>query len=185
MKNYAELRGVLVAEGYVFTSDTDTEVIAHLIQHIQKTTPDLFMAVQQATTQLTGAYAIGVIQEGESRIIVARHGAPLLLGVGEDGHYAASDAAALLQVTRQIIYLEEGDCAELKQDGLNIVGADGTAVSRPIVQSSLSADAVELGEYQHYMQKEIFEQPQALAATLEMISGAQTFTPNLFWCGRT
>lgn len=180
IENYAELRGVLVAEGYVFTSDTDTEVIAHLIQHIQKTTPDLFMAVQQATTQLTGAYAIGVIQEGESRIIVARHGAPLLLGVGEDGHYAASDAAALLQVTRQIIYLEEGDCAELKQDGLNIVGADGTAVSRPIVQSSLSADAVELGEYQHYMQKEIFEQPQALAATLEMISGAQTFTPNLF-----
>lgn len=180
IENYAELRSVLVAEGYVFTSDTDTEVIAHLIQHIQKTTPDLFMAVQQATTQLTGAYAIGVIQEGESRIIVARHGAPLLLGVGEDGHYAASDAAALLQVTRQIIYLEEGDCAELKQDGLNIVGADGTAVSRPIVQSSLSADAVELGEYQHYMQKEIFEQPQALAATLEMISGAQTFTPNLF-----
>lgn len=180
IENYAELRSVLVAEGYVFTSDTDTEVIAHLIQHIQKATPDLFMAVQQATTQLTGAYAIGVIQEGESRIIVARHGAPLLLGVGEDGHYAASDAAALLQVTRQIIYLEEGDCAELRQDGLNIVGADGTAVSRPIVQSSLSADAVELGEYQHYMQKEIFEQPQALAATLEMISGAQTFTPNLF-----
>ncbi len=180
IENYAELRSALVVEGYVFTSDTDTEVIAHLIQHIQKTTPDLFMAVQQAITQLTGAYAIGVIQEGESRIIVARHGAPLLLGVGADGHYAASDAAALLQVTRQIIYLEEGDCAELKQDGLNIVGADGTAVSRPIVQSSLSADAVELGEYQHYMQKEIFEQPQALAATLEMISGAQTFTPNLF-----
>jgi glucosamine--fructose-6-phosphate aminotransferase (isomerizing) len=180
IENYAELRTVLMAEGYVFTSDTDSEVIAHLIQHIQKTTPDLFAAARLAMGRLTGAYAIGVVQEGESRIIVARHGAPLLLGVGEDGHYAASDAAALVQVTRQIIYLEEGDCAELSQDGFKIVGADGTAVARAVVQSSLSADAVALGAYQHYMQKEIFEQPQALAATLEMISGAQTFTPNLF-----
>ncbi len=180
IENYAELRAALMAEGYVFTSDTDTEVIAHLIQQIRKTTPDLFAAVQLATARLTGAYAIAVLTEGEDRIIVARHGAPLLLGVGEDGHYAASDAAALLQVTRQIIYLEDGDCAELKQGSLKIVGAGGTAVERPVTQSSLSADAVELGDYQHYMQKEIFEQPQALAATLEMISGAQTFTPNLF-----
>lgn len=180
IENYAELRATLMAEGYVFTSDTDTEVIAHLIQQIRKTTPDLFAAVQLATTRLTGAYAIAVLVEGEDRIIVARHGAPLLLGVGEDGHYAASDAAALLQVTRQMIYLEDGDCAELKQGSLKIVGAGGTAVERPVTQSSLSADAVELGDYQHYMQKEIFEQPQALAATLEMISGAQTFTPNLF-----
>ena len=180
IENYAELRAGLMAEGYVFTSDTDTEVIAHLIQQIRKTSPDLFAAVQRATTRLTGAYAIAVLTEGEERIIVARHGAPLLLGVGEDGHYAASDAAALLQVTRQIIYLEDGDCAELKQGALKIVGAGGTAVERPVTQSSLSADAVELGDYQHYMQKEIFEQPQALAATLEMISGAQTFTPNLF-----
>ena len=180
IENYAELRAALMAEGYIFTSDTDTEVIAHLIQQIRKTTPDLFAAVQLATARLTGAYAIAVLTEGEDRIIVARHGAPLLLGVGEDGHYAASDAAALLQVTRQIIYLEDGDCAELKQGSLKIVGAGGTAVERPVTQSSLSADAVELGDYQHYMQKEIFEQPQALAATLEMISGAQTFTPNLF-----
>jgi len=180
IENYAELRTALMAEGYVFTSDTDTEVIAHLIQQIRKTTQDLFAAVQLATTRLTGAYAIAVLVEGEDRIIVARHGAPLLLGVGEDGYYAASDAAALLQVTRQMIYLEDGDCAELKQGSLKIVGAGGTAVERPVTQSSLSADAVELGDYQHYMQKEIFEQPQALAATLEMISGAQTFTPNLF-----
>ena len=180
IENYAELRTALMAEGYVFTSDTDTEVIAHLIQQIRKTTPDLFAAVQRATARLTGAYAIAVLVEGEDRIIVARHGAPLLLGVGEDGYYAASDAAALLQVTRQMIYLEDGDCAELKQGSLKIVGAGGTAVERPVTQSSLSADAVELGDYQHYMQKEIFEQPQALAATLEMISGAQTFTPNLF-----
>ncbi|MES2238302.1 MAG: glutamine--fructose-6-phosphate transaminase (isomerizing) [Pseudomonadota bacterium] len=180
IENYAELRAALMAEGYVFTSDTDTEVIAHLIQQMRQTTPDLFAAVQLATARLTGAYAIAVLREGEDRIIVARHGAPLLLGVGEDGYYAASDAAALLQVTRQIIYLEDGDCAELKQGSLKIVGAGGTAVVRPVTQSSLSADAVELGDYQHYMQKEIFEQPQALAATLEMISGAQTFTPNLF-----
>ncbi|TAJ22413.1 MAG: glutamine--fructose-6-phosphate transaminase (isomerizing) [Rugosibacter sp.] len=180
IENYAELRAALMAEGYVFTSDTDTEVIAHLIQQMRQTTPDLFAAVQLATARLTGAYAIAVLREGEDRIIVARHGAPLLLGVGEDGYYAASDAAALLQVTRQIIYLEDGDCAELKQGSLKIVGAGGTAVARPVTQSSLSADAVELGDYQHYMQKEIFEQPQALAATLEMISGAQTFTPNLF-----
>ena len=180
IENYAELRAALMAEGYVFTSDTDTEVIAHLIQQMRKTAPDLFAAVQLATTRLTGAYAIAVLREGDERIIVARHGAPLLLGVGEDGYYAASDAAALLQVTRQIIYLEDGDCAELKQGSLKIVGAGGTAVERPVTQSSLSADAVELGDYQHYMQKEIFEQPQALAATLEMISGAQTFTPNLF-----
>lgn len=180
IENYAELRAALMAEGYIFTSDTDTEVIAHLIQQICKTTPDLFAAVQLVMARLTGAYAIAVLTEGEDRIIVARHGAPLLLGVGEDGYYAASDAAALLQVTRQIIYLEDGDCAELKQGSLKIVGAGGTAVERPVTQSSLSADAVELGDYQHYMQKEIFEQPQALAATLEMISGAQTFTPNLF-----
>ena len=180
IENYAELRAALMAEGYVFTSDTDTEVIAHLIQQIRKTTPDLFAAVQLATARLTGAYAIAVLTEGEDRIIVARHGAPLLLGVGQDGYYAASDAAALLQVTRQIIYLEDGDCAELKQGSLKIVGAGGAAVERPVTQSSLSADAAELGDYQHYMQKEIFEQPQALAATLEMISGAQTFTPNLF-----
>lgn len=180
IENYAELRAALMAEGYVFTSDTDTEVIAHLIQQIRKTTPDLFAAVQLATARLTGAYAIAVLTEREDRIIVARHGAPLLLGVGQDGYYAASDAAALLQVTRQIIYLEDGDCAELKQGSLKIVGAGGTAVERPVTQSSLSADATELGDYQHYMQKEIFEQPQALAATLEMISGAQIFTPNLF-----
>jgi glucosamine--fructose-6-phosphate aminotransferase (isomerizing) len=180
IENYAVLREELIAAGYAFTSDTDTEVIAHLIQQMLKTTPDLFAAVQSATARLIGAYAIAILKEGEQRIIVARHGAPLLLGVGSDGYYAASDAAALLQVTRQMIYLEDGDCAQLTQGALQIVGAGGTAVTRAETQSSLSADAVELGDYQHYMQKEIFEQPQALAATLEMIGGAQTFTPNLF-----
>ncbi len=184
IENYAEIKQELVAAGYAFTSDTDTEVIAHLMQEALKTATDLFEAVQRTTRRLVGAYAIAVLHEGEERVVVSRHGAPLLLGLGEDGNYAASDASALLQVTRRMIYLEEGDVAELRRDGYRIVGASvdntWTVVQRQIHVSTLSADAVELGDYSHYMQKEIFEQPQALAATLEMIGGAQTFSPNLF-----
>ena len=180
IENYAEIKQELIAAGYVFTSDTDTEVIAHLMQESLKTSADLFEAVFKTTKRLVGAYAIAVLCEGTQRIVVARQGAPLLLGMGSDGNYAASDASALLQVTRRMVYLEEGDVAELSRDGIRIVGADGTAANRPINESTLSADAVELGEYRHYMQKEIFEQPQALAATLEMIGGAQTFSANLF-----
>ena len=184
IENYAELKQELMTAGYAFSSDTDTEVIAHLIQHTLKATPDLFEAVRLTTLRLIGAYAIAVLQEWDDRIVVARHGAPLLLGLGEDGNYAASDASALLQVTRRMIYLEDGDVAELKRGAIRIVGAGGTAMNvpadRPVHESTLSANDVELGDYQHYMQKEIFEQPQALAATLEMIGGAQTLTPNLF-----
>jgi glucosamine--fructose-6-phosphate aminotransferase (isomerizing) len=180
IENYAEIKQELIAAGYVFTSDTDTEVIAHLMQENLKTSADLFEAVFKTTKRLVGAYAIAVLCEGTQRIVVARQGAPLLLGLGKDGNYAASDASALLQVTRRMVYLEEGDVAELSREGVRIVGADGTACERPVHESTLSADAVELGEYRHYMQKEIFEQPQALAATLEMIGGAQTFSANLF-----
>ncbi|MDP2823941.1 MAG: glutamine--fructose-6-phosphate transaminase (isomerizing) [Sulfuritalea sp.] len=187
IENYAELKQELRATGYLFCSDTDTEVIAHLIQHTLKSTPDLFEAVRLATARLVGAYAIAVLREGDDAIVVARHGAPLLLGLGQGengGNYAASDASALLQVTRRMIYLEDGDVAELRRDAVRIVGAGGTALNvpadRPVHVSTLSADDVELGDYQHYMQKEIFEQPQALAATLEMIGGAQTLSPNLF-----
>ena len=180
IENYADIKAELVAAGYVFTSDTDTEVIAHLIRHLLKATPDLFAAVQQATHRLVGAFAIAVIQEWDDRIVVARHGAPLLLGVADDGNYAASDASALLQVTRNMIYLEEGDVAELKRSAVRIVDANGVEVTRATHESCLRADDVELGDYAHYMQKEIFEQPQALAATLEMIGGAQAITPNLF-----
>jgi glucosamine--fructose-6-phosphate aminotransferase (isomerizing) len=180
IENYAEIKQELLAVGYAFTSDTDTEVIAHLVQETLKAEPDLFLAVQRAARRLVGAYAIAVLREGEERIVVARHGAPLLLGVGTAGRYAASDAAALLQVTRSMIYLEEGDVAELTRAALRIVDAEGRPVERPVHESALDADAVELGDYRHYMQKEIFEQPQALAATLEMIGGAQTFSANLF-----
>ncbi|HTH93929.1 MAG TPA: glutamine--fructose-6-phosphate transaminase (isomerizing) [Rhodocyclaceae bacterium] len=180
IENYADIKTELIGLGYVFTSDTDTEVIAHLVHHILKTTPDLFEAVRLATSRFHGAYAIAVLHEGEQRIVVARHGAPLLLGLGSDGNYAASDASALLQVTRNMVYLEEGDIAEISQGGVRIMRPDGSAVTRAVHESSLSADAVELGNFRHYMQKEIFEQPQALANTLEMVGGSQTIQPQVF-----
>jgi glucosamine--fructose-6-phosphate aminotransferase (isomerizing) len=180
IENFAEIKQELTAKGYVFTSDTDTEVVAHLVQETLKKTPDLFEAVRLTTNRLVGAYAIAVLKEGEDRIVVARNGAPLLLGLGEGGNYAASDAAALLQVTRTMIYLEDGDIAELSRSGVRIIRPDGSPAERPSFESALSADAVELGQYRHYMQKEIFEQPQALANTLEMIAGGAGLSPNLF-----
>ena len=180
IENFQELKQQLSAKGYVFTSDTDTEAVAHLVADLLLTESDLLEAVRQATTRLVGAYAIAVTREGEERVILARHGAPLLLGVSDQGNYAASDASALLQVTRAMIYLEDGDIAELRQDGYRILRQDGSPALRSVVESQLSADAVELGHFRHYMQKEIFEQPQALANTLEMISGAQSLSPNIF-----
>jgi len=180
IENYADIKRELLAAGYLFTSDTDTEVIAHLLHSILKTGCDLFDAVHQTTRRLIGAYAIAVVREGDEQLVVARQGAPLLLGLGDDGNYAASDASALLQVTRRMVYLEEGDVAALTGTEVRIRDAAGKSVERPESESTLSADAVELGAYRHFMQKEIFEQPQALAATLEMIGGAQTFSPNLF-----
>jgi glucosamine--fructose-6-phosphate aminotransferase (isomerizing) len=129
---------------------------------------------------LQGAYAIAVLRESDPEcIIVARQGSPLLLGIGDTGLYAASDASALLQVTRRIVYLDNGDCAELKRDSYRITRVDGTPVERAEVESRLSADSVELGHYRHYMQKEIFEQPVALANTLEMLSSAHSIQPGL------
>ena len=180
IENYAELRRELIEAGYHFTSETDTEVIAHLIHHTQKQVPDLLQSVHAVTRRLIGAYALAIVQEWDERIVVTRNGAPLLLGLGDDGNYAASDASALLQVTRRIVYLDEGDCAEIRRDGVRILDRNGNEVQRAEVESSLSADAVELGGYAHYMQKEIFEQPQALANTLEMIGGAQSLAPQLF-----
>ncbi len=181
IENHEALRQELSAQGYVFTSDTDTESIAHLIEFILRTEPDLFAAVQQACQRLIGAYAIGVIDlDFPERVIVAREGSPLLLGVSDTGNYAASDASALLQVTRNMIYLENGDVAELTAKSVRIVSGDGQPVVRPIAVSELSAAAVELGHYQHFMQKEIFEQPEALANTLEMIGGSKTIQPGIF-----
>ncbi|MEI7430839.1 MAG: glutamine--fructose-6-phosphate transaminase (isomerizing), partial [Betaproteobacteria bacterium] len=175
------LRTRLKDEGYEFTSDTDTEVVAHLISFELKRTPDFFAATRDAISQLQGAYALAVLRESEpERVIVAREGSPLLLGLTDEGNYAASDASALLQVTRRIVYLENGDCAELKRDSYRVTKVDGTPVERAETESHLSADSVELGKYRHYMQKEIFEQPVALSNTLEMLGAARSIQPGLF-----
>jgi len=181
IENHEALRTRLKSEGYEFTSDTDTEVVAHLIASELKKAPDFFGATRAAIAQLQGAYALAVLRESEpERIIVAREGSPLLLGLAEDGNYAASDAAALLQVTRRIVYLDNGDCAELTRDGYRVTRVDGTPVERPETESQLSADAVELGQYRHYMQKEIFEQPVAVVNTLELLGAVQSIHPGLF-----
>ena len=181
IENHEVLRSRLKGEGYAFTSDTDTEVVAHLVASELKKSPDFFVAVRAAIAQLQGAYALAILREAEpERVIVAREGSPLLLGLGDEGNYAASDASALLQVTRRIVYLENGDCAEITRSGVRVTRVDGTPVERPETESHLSADAVELGPYRHYMQKEIFEQPVALANTLEMLGTARSIQPGLF-----
>jgi glucosamine--fructose-6-phosphate aminotransferase (isomerizing) len=179
IENHDEVRSRLKALGYEFTSDTDTEVIAHLIH--SKLQMGLFPALQSAVRELVGAYAIAVISSQEDqKLVVARMGAPLLLGVGDGENFAASDTSALLQVTRQMIYLEEGDCAEVSLKSVHIVDAHGNVVNRPLFVSQLAADAIELGTYRHYMQKEIFEQPAALAATLEGVAKASSLFPQAF-----
>ena len=186
IENHEALRGELKARGYVFQSETDTEVIAHLVHSLVRDGAKLFEAVQQAVRRLHGAYAIAAVSTGEPHTVVgSRRGSPLLLGVGHEGsgrgeNFLASDTSALLQVTKHVTYLEEGDVVEIRTDGYRIVDADGASVERPIVVSQLSADAVELGMYSHYMQKEIFEQPGAIANTLEMVTGAASISPGLF-----
>jgi len=181
IENHEILRARLKSEGYEFTSETDTEVVAHLIASELKKTPDFFAATRAAIAQLQGAYALAVLREADpERVIVAREGSPLLLGIADDGSYAASDASALLQVTRRIVYLENGDCAELRRGSFRITRVDGTPVERAETRSLLSADAVELGQYRHYMQKEIFEQPVAISNTLEMLGTARSIQPGLF-----
>jgi glucosamine--fructose-6-phosphate aminotransferase (isomerizing) len=181
IENHDSIRARLVEAGYVFDSDTDTEVVAHLVHSHLESAEDLLDAVRHALSELEGAFAIAVLAENEpDRMIVAREGAPLLLGLGDGEHFCASDASALLQVTKRMVYLEEGDVVDLRRDGYRITDRHGGDVARPVHESQLSADAVELGPYQHYMQKEIFEQPGAVAATLEMVVGAQSIVPQLF-----
>jgi len=181
IENHEILRSRLQAEGYEFTSETDTEVVAHLIASELKKCPDFFAATRAAIAQLQGAFALAVLRESDpQRIIVAREGSPLLLGLSEEGNYAASDASALLQVTRRIVYLDNGDCAEIMRGSYRITRFDGTPVVHPETLSQLSADAVELGQYRHYMQKEIFEQPVAISNTLEMLGAVRSIQPGLF-----
>ena len=181
IENHDEVRARLRLRGYEFSSDTDTEVIAHLVHWHLTGTASLFQAVRQATAELVGAYAIAVIAAHDpQRMVLARMGAPLLLGLGDGENFAASDSAALLQVTRRMIHLEEGDCAEVTLKSVTIVDARGYRVERPLHVSQLAADAIELGNYRHYMQKEIFEQPAAVAATLEGIANATSVVPQVF-----
>ena len=181
IENHEEMRARLKRLGYAFASDTDTEVIAHLVHSRLRTDANLFQAVRNATRELVGAYAIAVIAADDPyRMVVARMGAPLLLGLGDGENFAASDTAALLQVTRRMIHLEEGDCAEVTLKHVTIVDTRGHAVERPLHVSQLAADAIELGGYRHYMQKEIFEQPAAVAATLEGIANAASVVPQVF-----
>ncbi len=181
IENHEAIRARLKGLGYEFSSDTDTEVIAHLVHCFLKEGLTLFSSVRQATRELVGAYAIAVIaMDDPSRMVVARMGAPLLLGLGDGENFAASDTAALLQVTRRMIYLEEGDCAEVTLERVHIVDARGHGVERPLHVSQLAADAIELGGYRHYMQKEIFEQPAALAATLEGVAHGASVVANVF-----
>src|SRR4029078_4169064 len=148
IENHEPMRERLQREGYVFSSDTDTEVMAHLLRsQLDRGTP-LLEAVRESTTELTGAYAIAVVNESDpDRLVVARLGGPLLLGLGEGENFAASDASALVQVTQRVVYLEEGDCAEVTLERVRIVNRSGRAVERPVHVSSLTAGEVELGPY--------------------------------------
>jgi glucosamine--fructose-6-phosphate aminotransferase (isomerizing) len=181
IENHDELRAALQAKGYVFQSQTDTEVIAHLIDSLYD--GDLFEAVKAALVHLHGAYAIAVFCKDEPhRLIGARAGSPLILGVGKDGqeHFLASDAMALAGVTDQIVYLDEGDVVDIQLGKYWLVDKDHKPVApaqRPVKTVVAHSGAAELGPYRHYMQKEIFEQPRAIADTLEGLNG---IVPELF-----
>jgi glucosamine--fructose-6-phosphate aminotransferase (isomerizing) len=168
IENYKELRTLQEELGYAFTSDTDTEVIAHQIHYYMDSGTDLFGAVREAVKDLKGAYALGVISSRAPHcLIAARRGSPLAIGFGIGEHFIASDVAALIPVTQQFVFLEDGDVAELRRQSVITYAASGAQVERRMVASELTADAVERGEYRHYMLKEIHEQPRAINDTLE------------------
>jgi glucosamine--fructose-6-phosphate aminotransferase (isomerizing) len=179
IENHDELRAALQAKGYEFLSQTDTEVIAHLVDSLYN--GDVFEAVKAAIVQLSGAFAIAVFHKDEPhRVIGARAGSPLILGVGQGETFLASDAMALAGVTDQIVYLEEGDVVDIQLGKYWVVDRDHKAVTRAVKTVHAHSGAAELGPYRHYMQKEIFEQPRAIADTLEGVEG---ITPELFGDG--
>ncbi len=168
IENHAELRAELEAEGYRFVSETDTEVIAHLLARELDKNADLSEAFRKVISHLVGAYALAASSPDDpDRIVVARAGSPLVIGVGDGEHFIASDVFALLPQTHEFIFLEEGDLAEIYRDQVKIFDQDGNAVDRPVKSSRLNAAAADKGPYQHYMLKEIFEQPGVVAETLE------------------
>ncbi|CAM5785770.1 glutamine--fructose-6-phosphate transaminase (isomerizing) [Castellaniella caeni] len=179
IENHDTLRAELQAAGYVFHSQTDTEVIAHLVDHLYD--GDLLAAVQQATRRLEGAYAIAVFCAQEPhRVVGARQGSPLVVGCGEDGNYLASDALALAGTTDQIMYLEDGDVVDLQLSRVWVSDASGNTVERAVHTVQAHTGEAELGPYRHFMQKEIFEQPRAVGDTLQ---GIDSVMPELFGDG--
>ena len=168
IENHSVLRDALKVKGYVFTSDTDTEVIAHLVEEELKTAGSLLAAVQKTVKQLHGAYGTVLMDKTDaSRVVVARSGSPLVIGLGIGENFIASDQLALLPVTRRFMFLEEGDVAEITRHSVSIFDKDGNAIEREVHESNVSYDAGDKGQYRHFMLKEIYEQPNAINNTLE------------------
>jgi glutamine---fructose-6-phosphate transaminase (isomerizing) len=181
IENHDEQRERLSSLGYQFTSETDTEVIAHLIHYYHDGGECLLSAVKHAVVELTGAFAISVISIKEpNSMITARQGCPLLVGLGDGENFIASDVSAVLSVTRKVIYLEDGDVAEVKASGVTIWDKSDQQITRKVHVSDVSLASLELGPYAHYMQKEIHEQPRALTDTIEALIDDASFSPLLF-----
>lgn len=181
IENHEEQREKLRALGYTFESQTDTEVIAHLIHHHLKKGDDLLVALQHTVKELTGAYALAVVSRAEpERFVCARMGCPLLVGLGEGENFVASDVSAVLSATRKVIFLEEGDTAEIRRDGVSIFDGNDQPIERDVHLSDVSLASLELGPYRHFMQKEIHEQPRALGDTIEAAIDAGGFPAELF-----
>jgi len=180
IENHEEQREKLRALGYVFESQTDTEVIAHLMHHHLKAGDDLLAALQRTVKELTGAYALAVVSRKEpDRMVCARMGCPLLIGIGEGENFIASDVSAILQATRRVIFLEEGDTAEVTREGVKVFDGQDQPIQREVHVSDVSLASLELGPYRHFMQKEIHEQPRAIADTIEAVVDGG-FSPSLF-----
>ncbi len=181
IENHEEQRERLRGLGYTFESQTDTEVIAHLIHYFQSQGRDLLVAVRFAVRELTGAYAIAVVSKHEpGRMIAARMGCPLLVGLGEGENFIASDVSAIIQSTRRVIFLEEGDTADVRREGVSVFDINGEPIEREVHVSDVSLASLELGPYRHFMQKEIHEQPRAIADTIEAVMDGNGFSPALF-----
>jgi len=181
IENHVELRRKLEGLGYRFDSDTDTEVIVHLIHHHYQKSGELLDATRSSVKELDGAYAIAVVSGNlQDRLVCARKGSPLLIGLGIEENFIASDASALLPVTRKMIYLEDGDVADIGLLEFKIYDGAGIPVERAIHISELSAETTELGKYRHFMQKEIFEQPKAIADTIDIAINETGIAPALF-----
>ncbi len=181
IENHEAQREQLAALGYSFESQTDTEVIAHLIHHHQRQGLDLLGALQAAVKELTGAYALAVVSKDEpGRLVAARMGCPLLIGLGEGENFVASDVSAIIQATRRVIFLEEGDTVDVSRESVAVFDAGDARIEREVHVSDVSLASLELGPYRHFMQKEIHEQPRAIADTIEAAVDANGFPATLF-----